>query len=85
MNSDYWCCIVTRDGADTIGATIDSIVKQTARPKFIVVVNDGSTDNTEEIVKEKLKIFQSIFVVRTNSKTFLVIFSSCISQDFLQF
>jgi glycosyltransferase involved in cell wall biosynthesis len=69
LESDYWCCIVTRDGADTIGATIDSIVKQTARPKFVVVVNDGSTDNTEEIVKEKSRNSQSIYVVSTTSKT----------------
>ncbi len=69
MDSDYWCCIVTRDGAVTIGATIDSMIKQTSPPKFVVVVNDGSTDNTEQIVKEKLRIFQSIYVVSTNSKT----------------
>ncbi|MGA2873950.1 MAG: glycosyltransferase family A protein [Nitrososphaerales archaeon] len=68
MDSDYWCCIVTRDGADTISATIDSMIKQTAPPKFVVVVNDGSADNTEEIVKQKSEIFQSIYVVRTNSK-----------------
>ena len=69
MNSDYWCCIVTRDGADSIGMTIDSIINQTAQPKFVVVVNDGSSDNTEDIVKEKSNIFQSIYVVNTNSKT----------------
>jgi len=69
MNSDYWCCVVTRDGADSIGTTIDSIINQTAQPKFVVVVNDGSSDNTEEIVKDKSKIFQSIYVVNTNSKT----------------
>ena len=69
MDSDYWCCIVTRDGADTIGTTIDSMIKQTVLPKFVVVVNDGSADNTEKIVKQESEIFQSIYVVRTNSKT----------------
>jgi glycosyltransferase involved in cell wall biosynthesis len=69
MNSEYWCCIVSRDGADTIGTTIDSIAKQTVPPKFMVVVNDGSTDNTENTVKERSKTFQSIYVVNTNSHT----------------
>lgn len=32
-----------------------------------MVVNDGSTDKTEEIVKEKSKIFQSIYIVDNNS------------------
>ena len=69
MLSDYWCCIVTRDGADTIGKTIDSIAGQTAPPKFIVVVNDGSSDNTEEIVRNKSRIFNAIYIANTNSKT----------------
>ena len=69
MDSDYWCCIVTRDGADTIGKTIDSMFAQSVHPEFIMVVNDGSSDNTEEIVKQKSKVFKSIYVVNTNSKT----------------
>ena len=55
MISDYWCCIVTRDGAETIETTIDSIISQTASPRYIVVVNDGSTDNTEKILVAKSK------------------------------
>jgi glycosyltransferase involved in cell wall biosynthesis len=69
MDSDYWCCIVTRDGANTIGTTLDSITGQTAPPKFVVVVNDGSSDNTEEMVKQKSRFFQSINIVNTSSKT----------------
>lgn len=66
---DYWVCIVTRDGAETIGATIDSITRQSTLPKFIVVINDGSSDATEEIVRQKSKTFSSIYVLNTNSKT----------------
>lgn len=69
MNSEYWCCIVTRDGADTIGTTLDSIIKQSIPPKFIVVVNDGSSDNTEDIVNQKSESFQSISIINTYSKT----------------
>lgn len=34
-----------------IGLTLDSLVKQTLLPKKVVVVNDNSTDNTQNIVE----------------------------------
>ena len=67
MSQDYWCVIVTRDGAETIGTTLDSIIQQTLPPQFIVVVNDGSTDDTEKIVLSKS--FSKIHVLNTGSKT----------------
>lgn len=39
----------------TIKATLDSVVNQTFLPYEIIVVNDGSTDKTLEIVKEYFK------------------------------
>jgi glycosyltransferase involved in cell wall biosynthesis len=67
--SDYWCCIVTRDGAETIETTIDSIVSQTVSPRYIVVVNDGSTDGTEKILLAKSKEFPYIHTLNTGSRT----------------
>lgn len=69
MSQDYWCAIVTRDGAETIGTTIESIVKQTIPPKYIIVINDGSTDDTEKIVELSKKTFPDIHVLNTRSKT----------------
>ncbi len=66
MSKDYWCVIVTRDGAETIGMTMDSILAQTVPPKFIAVVNDGSTDDTEKIVLSKS--FTGFHVLNTGSK-----------------
>ena len=50
---DYWCCLITRDGASTIGETLDSIRAQSIPPKFIVVINDGSEDETLQIIEQK--------------------------------
>ncbi|HXQ91884.1 MAG TPA: glycosyltransferase family A protein [Nitrososphaerales archaeon] len=69
MISDYWCCIVTRDGAETIETTIDSIISQTATPRYMVVINDGSTDGTEKILVAKSKVFPNIHTLNTGSKT----------------
>ena len=69
MTASYWCCIISRDGADTIGKTIDSILGQSIPPEYVIVVNDGSSDNTEEIVSEKSKTTNRIHIVNTNSRT----------------
>ncbi len=44
----------TRDEERTVAATIRSMLAQTARPERWVIVNDGSTDRTAEIVEKHL-------------------------------
>ncbi len=50
-----------------ISKTLTSLVSQTKLPKQIVVVNDNSTDNTEDIVNELIQEYDFISVVSTNS------------------
>ncbi|SEM01093.1 Glycosyl transferase family 2 [Aquimarina amphilecti] len=50
-----------------ISKTLESLVFQTFLPKKIVVVNDNSTDNTENVVQEFINQYSYISVVNTNS------------------
>lgn len=47
--------IPTYNYADKVGRAIESAINQTYKPVDIVVVDDGSTDNTEEIVKDIIR------------------------------
>lgn len=52
--------------------TLDSLVKQTLLPKQIIVVNDHSTDGTEELLKSYSKNYSFIdFVNNKSSATHL--------------
>jgi glycosyltransferase involved in cell wall biosynthesis len=53
MNRDFSYVLITpvRDEETTIGRTIDSVLRQTVLPREWVIVSDGSTDGTDDIVR----------------------------------
>jgi biofilm PGA synthesis N-glycosyltransferase PgaC len=53
-----------RNEAQFIEQTIQSVVGQTVRPELWVIVSDGSTDGTDEIVKRYLKDHSWMQLVR---------------------
>jgi biofilm PGA synthesis N-glycosyltransferase PgaC len=55
----------TRNEADYIELTIKSMIAQTSLPLKWVIVSDGSTDGTDDIVKKYLQAYPWIELVRT--------------------
>jgi glycosyltransferase involved in cell wall biosynthesis len=49
---DYIVIIPAFNEADNIGHTLDGLVAQTLRPQEVLVVNDGSTDDTPQIIDQ---------------------------------
>lgn len=64
----YYLIIPTYNEEKFISLTLQSIVEQTVLPSKVVVVNDGSTDKTEEIIKTFIANYSIISLVNTTSK-----------------
>ena len=54
-----------RNEAELIAGTIESVVAQSVRPEKWVIVSDGSTDGTDDIVKRYMAEHPWIELVRT--------------------
>lgn len=64
---NYYIVIPTYNEEKFISLTLQSIVEQTVLPSKVVVVNDGSTDKTEEIVNSFVEKYSFISVVNKSS------------------
>jgi len=64
---DIYIIIPAHNEDDYIGKTLQSLVKQTLLPKKIVVVNDNSTDNTQNIVEGYIVKHPWISIINTTS------------------
>jgi glycosyltransferase involved in cell wall biosynthesis len=61
--SDYFVILTCRNSQSTIRSAIESILKQTVLPEYIIIINDGSTDKTAEIIQEIRSAQSSIYVI----------------------
>jgi len=66
-NSNYVLITAARNEEAFIGATIKSILVQTRLPKKWVIVSDGSTDHTDEIIEHHMKQASFIEFIRRES------------------
>lgn len=64
---NFYIVIPAHNEQDSIALTLDSLVKQTLLPNRLVVVNDNSTDNTQEIIESFIEKHKWIAVVNSKS------------------
>jgi glycosyltransferase involved in cell wall biosynthesis len=64
---NYYIVIPSHNEETLISLTLQSLVEQTVLPTKIVVVNDNSTDNTEEIVSSFVSKYPFISLVNKTS------------------
>lgn len=69
MNTKYVLITAARNEEVTIEKTIQSVISQTVLPKAWVIVSDGSTDRTDEIVKRYEDNYDFIQLVRREADT----------------
>ena len=66
----YWVVVIAKNAADHISTTIQSLLDQTTLPTKIIVVNDGSSDNTREILTKYALKYRLLQLVDLPDKGF---------------
>jgi glycosyltransferase involved in cell wall biosynthesis len=61
--SDYFTILTCRNSQNGICSAIDSIIKQTVVPEYIIVVNDGSGDGTAEILQKVQSTLSNLYII----------------------
>lgn len=69
---DFYIVIPAHNEENTLGLTLDSLINQTLPPKQIVVVNDNSTDGSEQVLLDYQKNHSNInFISNISSEEHL--------------
>lgn len=64
---NFYIIIPAHNEQGSIGLTLNSLVNQTLLPKKVIVVNDNSTDNTQDIVEAYAEKHSWMFLVNSKS------------------
>ncbi len=59
----YYAIVTCRNSENEIEYAINSLLKQTIEPRYVIVVDDGSTDNTNNILKGLKRKNDNIHVI----------------------
>jgi len=61
----YYAIVTCRNSENEIENAVNSLLKQSAKPRYIIVVDDGSTDNTNSIL-QGIKLKNENIYILTN-------------------
>jgi glycosyltransferase involved in cell wall biosynthesis len=59
----YYVIVTCRNSENTIEKAILSLHNQTLKPEYIIIVDDGSSDKTSEILIKLSKIINNLFII----------------------
>ncbi len=59
----YFSIVTCRNSENNIESALLSLKNQTLRPEYVIVVNDGSTDKTSEILERMQKDWQNLHII----------------------
>ncbi len=60
----YFAIVTCRNSENNIRAALTSLKDQTLAPQYVIVVDDGSTDKTPEILTQTKQSWQSLYVIK---------------------
>lgn len=88
MTGTYYTFMPVRNCCASIGQVMDSLLEQDLPPSLIIVVDDGSTDGTSDILAEyKTNHPDKVEIITTNSKTrdysrLVTLWNMCLRTDY---
>lgn len=59
----YFAIVTCRNSQDTIADALESINGQTLRPEFMIVIDDGSSDKTHDILEKLRKKLMTLYII----------------------
>jgi len=59
----YFVILTCRDSENIIEEAVNSLKRQTQKPEYIIIINDGSKDKTAEILEKLQRDFDRLYVI----------------------
>jgi len=59
----YFAVVTCRNSQETIRKALSSIKEQKIKPEHVIIINDGSTDKTKDILDDMQKDWPSLYVI----------------------
>jgi glycosyltransferase involved in cell wall biosynthesis len=59
----YNVIVTCRNSEKSIESTLNSLINQSIKPEYIIVVDDGSSDNTNNILKDIQSKYENLYII----------------------